>query len=82
MSNQTVTQAIVVPGTVPNFHQGSMQLALYNPDGTPFVAGGEIMSAIPMNDSTASTIEELVSDFNVLLANLRDAGLLTMSIAN
>lgn len=30
-------QAVVVPGTVPNFNQGKTLLALYNPDGTPFV---------------------------------------------
>lgn len=36
MSNQTVTQAVVVPSTVPNFNQGTTLLALYNPDGTPF----------------------------------------------
>ena len=83
MSNQTVTQVIVVPGTVPNFHQGSMQLALYNPDGTPFVLAPA--AAVDDYKIAGETFDPpvdlagLITQFNILLANLRAAGFLDSS---
>lgn len=79
MGHQTVTQAVVVPGTTSNFHMGSMQLALFNPDGTPFVAAVEIEKGSAVDDSTATDIADLVASFNNLLASLRNAGLLSES---
>jgi hypothetical protein len=38
--------------------------------------GGSINAAASQADSTATTIEELVVDFNALLAKLRSAGLM------
>ena len=38
--------------------------------------GGSINAAASQADSTATTIEELVLDFNALLAKLRSAGLM------
>lgn len=74
MGNQTVTQAVLVPGTVPNVNQGSMQLAIYHEDGSPFQPLYAITPADGMDDSTATEIEGLVADFNELLAHLRSAG--------
>lgn len=42
-------------------------------DGLP---GGNFTPAASQVDSTATTIEELVMDFNALLAKLRSAGLM------
>lgn len=42
-------------------------------DGLP---GGNFTPASSQGDSTATTIEELVMDFNALLAKLRSAGLM------
>ena len=42
-------------------------------DGLP---GGNFTPAASQVDSTATTIEELVLDFNALLAKLRSAGLM------
>lgn len=42
---------------------------------TTSIVGG-VKQAIAQDDSTATTIEELLTDFNVLLANLRSAGII------
>ena len=95
MSNQTVTQAVVVPGTVPNFNQGKTLLALYNPDGTPFEVPEipeipEIpepfvlvpAEAVDDYEIAGETLDPnvdlagLITQFNILLANLRSAGFL------
>lgn len=89
MSNQTVTQAVVVPGTVPNFNQGKTLLALYNPDGTPFEVTEipepfVLVPAWPVDNYWIAgetldpdvDLDGLINQFNLLLANLRDAGFL------
>lgn len=73
---QTTMQAVVVSKNT-MAPDSSIQLALFNPDGTPFVVDktpDAPAAAVP--DSTATTILGLVSDHNALLASLRAAGVL------
>lgn len=80
MAKGSVLKAVVVKGA--DVSKGSLpiRISLFNEDGTPLElisdAESEVMQAAAHDDSEASTIKELVADFNSLLSKLRDAGVL------
>lgn len=76
MGNQQTVRAVVNGTAAPKSNQGSLQLALVNPDGT---TASTVKQAAAQADSTASTISALVTDFNALLAKLRTAGVIASS---
>lgn len=90
---QAVLQAVVTPQAKQLPNSGSVQLALFNPDGTPWTpeapapevdeatltTPGVVKQAAAVDDSEAAEVEDLVTDFNVLLEALRDAGIIAPS---
>lgn len=60
--------------------QGVTRQAIFDADGNPvefpLTPTEPFVPAEAVEDSEAETVEELVSDFNGLLENLRDAGII------
>ena len=73
MANQKLVKGIVVAGTKSDLAQGSMQIALVNPDGS---TASTVKTQAAQTNSTASDVAGVVTDFNALLVKLRAAGVI------
>lgn len=69
----TVMKAVIVDESVVNAPASPVRIAFYNQDGTRRKLPGQ---AEAHQDSEATTIKELVADYNSLLEKLRAAGLM------
>lgn len=81
---QSVLQAKVVAQAALTRHSTPVELALFNPDGTPWspLANDALSSAEPaafQADTTAADLAALKVDFNLLLDKLQAAGLMETS---
>lgn len=80
MAKGSLLKAVLVEGGAVTSGSAPLQLALYKEDGTPLKLSEQLdalsVQAEPQADSEATTIKELVTDFNAHLANLRAAGLI------
>jgi len=74
MGDQAVALAVVVPAGLPPKNQPPMQLMLVNPDGS---AAGTVKKAAAQSDTVAADLAALKVDFNLLLAKLRTAGVIS-----
>lgn len=74
MAQPLTTVAVVVPGTPTSSNGTPRRLMLVNPDGS---AAGTVKKAPAQANSTATELEDLVEDFNALLAKLRSAGVIS-----
>jgi hypothetical protein len=74
MPNQMATRMIVRAGATPGpLSVKPLEVVLMHEDGTE---AGVVKMAAAQADSTATTVEDLVDDFNALLAKLRTAGII------
>lgn len=72
---QSNLQAVVTPQPKMLPSSSSVQIALFNADGTPFdIVDNTLAPAAAVPNSVAATVGALVTDFNALLASLRAAG--------
>lgn len=76
MQKQTPVQAIVIDKEAMDKTTSPLLLALFNSDGSKLEIpeAFELEPAEAQADSEATTVEELVDDFNALLAKFRAAG--------
>jgi hypothetical protein len=73
MGDQTTLDAIVVTRNLKNDGQIPVRLALFNANGTPRTLATPVAAQA---NSTATTVADLVTDFNALLAKLRADGVM------
>lgn len=73
-NNQAGTAAVVVPGTGIAPNKLPLQVTLINADGT---AAGTVKKQAAQADTTAVDLAALKVDFNLLLAKLRLAGVIS-----
>lgn len=79
MGANRITQAVVRTDVSElDQSQAPLQLVLFNEDGTQFEwpDGSSFTPAEAQEDSIAVDVEDLVDDFNALLAKLRAAGIM------
>ena len=74
-----MTPVVVVSMTSMEANKVPMRLALFDETGAAVAIPEAVTPAAAQADSTATTIAELKTDFNALLAKLRTAGLLASS---
>jgi len=73
MANQIPMQAVVVAGGTMKKDMTSVEISLYNADGT---AVTPLKKQAAQTDTTAADLAALKVDFNALLAKLRLAGVI------
>lgn len=76
MADQTTLDAVVVTRNKTNEGQNPVLLALFNSDGTAKTLANPVAYQA---DSVATTAAGIVTDFNLLLAKLRTAGVMLPS---